>query len=117
MLKYKYSTLILIILIFSCKPKGHIGSTKDEYIMSFKKAVLYECINSASNGSLYEFSRKNNDLGTAPEVAIIYHSDVLKAKELGIKLSKNIRKINYSDYGGKKPIFSDCVSFAFSQQV
>lgn len=116
-MKYKYLILTFIILFYSCKVNKDIGSTKDVYILAYKKAVLYECINSATNGNLYKFSRENNDLGTAPQVAIIYHSDVKSAKILGASLSTKIKKINYSDYQNKKPIFSDCVGFAFSKYV
>lgn len=74
-------------------------------------------MNSATDGNLYKFSEKNKDLGVATEVAVIYHSDVEHAKNVGIKLSSKIRKIDYSDYNGKKPIFSDCIEFAFSEYV
>lgn len=118
MLKSEKIIIITIAILFnSCKSQKHIGSSKNEYIISYKKAVLYGCLNKATNGNFAEFSRANNDLGIAIETAVLYHSDVLKAKELGAQLSKNIREIKYSDYGSKKPIFSDCINFAFSKSV
>ncbi len=117
MLKVNYIILIFILLFTSCKTKKHIGSTKDEYIMAYKKAVLYGCLNSATNDNFSKFIRENNDLGTAIETAVLYHSDVEHAKKVGAELSSKIRTINYSDYNGKKPIFSDCIEFAFSRYV
>lgn len=119
MLKSKISVIIIpmIILFNSCKSQKHIGSTEKEYIMAYEKAVFYGCFNEATNGNFAEFTLANNDLGTAIETAILYHSDVLNAIELGAKLSNNIREINYADYQGKKPIFSDCMEFAFSKYV
>lgn len=117
MVNNKFIILVLTVLITSCKTQDTISISEREYLMSYKKTVFYECVNNATNGNLYKFSRENNDLGIATEVAVIYHSDVEHAKKLGIKLSSNIRTINYSDYNGKKPIFSDCIEFAFSRHV
>lgn len=117
MLKIKLIIVIFIILFASCKTQNAISSSEREYIMAYKKAVFYECVNNATKGNLYKFSKENNDLGTATEVAIIFHSDVEHAKQIGIELSSKIRAINYSDYEGKKPIFSDCIEFAFSKYV
>lgn len=108
---------LIIFILFSCKAKEHVGSSEEEYVMAYKKAVLYGCLDKATDGNFAEFSRTNNDLGTAVETAVLYHSDVLNAKELGGELSKRIREINYSDYQGRKPIFSDCIEFAFNEYV
>lgn len=117
MTKINYFILIFIVSLTSCKTKAHIGSTKAEYVRAYKKAVLYGCLNEASNKNFEKLTRENNGLGLAVETSVLYHHEVLKAKELGSQLSEKIRKINYSDYNGKKPIFSDCVDFAFSKYV
>lgn len=116
-LKFKYYLLPLIGLIISCKTQKESTNNENDYIMAYKKAVFYECVNSATNGNLYEFSKKNNDLGTAIEVAVLYHSDTEHAKNIGTELSSKIRTIDYSAYDGRKPIFSDCIEFAFSAYV
>lgn len=117
MLKLSRLFIIGTVLFVSCKTQKHITNAKDKYIMAYKKAVLYGCLNEATNGEFQKFSINNNDLGLAVEVSIIYHSDVLFAVNNGKELSKNIRTIDYSDYQGKKPIFSNCVDFAFSKSV
>lgn len=117
MVKNKYYILILFVLITSCKTQNLINNKENEYVLAYKKSVFYECVNSATSGNLYKFSKENNDLGTATEVAIIYHSDLEHAKKIGVDLASNIRTIKYSDYDGKKPIFSDCMELAFSKYV
>lgn len=117
MLKAKDLILISMVLFTSCKTTQHVGSTMDEYVMAYKKAVLYGCLNDATNKNFSQFMRENNDLGLAVETAVLFHHEVLKAQELGSQLSENIRTINYSDYKDKKPIFSDCIEFAFSEFV
>lgn len=108
---------IFPILVSSCKTKKEFGSTEKEFVMAYKKAVLYGCINTATNNNLIKFSRENNDLGIAIETAILYHSEVINAQSIGGKLSEKIRTIDYSDYEGRKPIFSDCIDFAFSKKT
>lgn len=91
--------------------------SKGEFIQAFKVSVLYGCINEATNGEFQKFSINNNDLGLALEVSVLFHSETEYAIKIGEELSKKIRTINYSDYQGKKPIFSDCVNFAFSKEI
>lgn len=112
-----YCFIILLIFVNSCAVKKKIGSSKKEYILSYKKAVLYGCINSATNQNFIDFSKRNNDLGLSIETAVLFHSEVLKAQSIGAELSERIRTINYSDYNGRKPIFSDCVSFSFNKSI
>lgn len=116
MIKFRYLVLAILI-VTSCKTSSTLDKSEAEYVMAYKKTVFYECVNSATNGNLYKFSQDNNDLGTATEVAVIYHSDVEHAKKIGVELSSKIRTINYSDYDGKTPIFSDCIQFAFGHYV
>ena len=117
MLKINYCLIfIIVVLSVSCKSNVHIGSTKKGFIFAYKAAVVHGCINSATNGNLREFTKNNNGLGLATETAVLYHSVVLEAVNAGAKLSKRIRASNYSDYQGKKPIFSDCIRFGFREK-
>jgi heterodisulfide reductase subunit B len=114
----KITNCILIILIVSCSSKKSQSSiTETNFVLAYKKAVLYGCINESTSNNFNKFSNDNKDLGLAVEVAIMQHAEVERAVEKGKALSKKIRRINYSDYGEKKPIFSDCVSFAFSEEI
>ena len=117
MLKIKYYLiLVAVILLISCKSNAGIGSTKKESILAYKIAVFYGCVDAATNRNLSEFTEKNNDLGLAPETAILYHSVVLDAINTGAELAKKIKAPIYSDYQGKRPIFSDCMDFAFREK-
>lgn len=104
--------------MFSCKTGQNIIDKKEEnYVLAYKKAVLFGCINKATNGKFQDFSKNNNDLGIALEVAILYHYEAIEAKKIGEKLSNKIRTIDYDDYEGRKPIYSDCVSYAFNKEI
>lgn len=109
--------ILVVLIISSCKSNQNSNKDKkNEYILAYKKSILYGCIEEATNNNFHKFSKENNDLGLTVEQSILYSGIVNKPFELGKKLSKNIRTINYLDYEGRKPIFSDCVSFAFSKQ-
>lgn len=114
---YYILSATIFIFLLSCKANKHIGSSEEEYVMAYKKAVLYGCVNRATKGNLQRFSESNNDLGIAIETAVLYHAVALEANKKGEELSKGVREINYADYDGKKPIFSDCVDFAFSRSI
>ena len=111
--------IILFIGFASCKTvkTDQENIAKATYILEYKKAVLYGCINAGTDGNFRKFSLENNDLGLAGVVATLYHSETDKAQEIGAKLSQNIRSIDYADYEGRKPIFDDCVNFAFSPKI
>ena len=107
---------IIVVLSVSCKSNVHIGSTKKGFILAYKTAVFYGCVNAATNRNLDEFCVNNNDLSLAGETAILYHSVVLDAVNAGAELAKKIKAPIYSDYQGKRPIFSDCMDFAFREK-
>jgi len=110
--------LCILILFGSCKTTfNKYGFTKEEYINSYKRAVLYGCLNESTEGGFQMFLQENKDLGIAPEVAVLLHSEILKAKTIGGNYSKKIKPINYEDYEGLKPIFSGCVAYSFSKEV
>ncbi len=79
--------------------------------------MLYGCINEATNNELTLFLRKNKDLCLSVEVEIMQHQEVFMAEDKGKEVSKKIKSIDYEDFADKKPIFSSCVSFAFSQDI
>ena len=111
------SLLLLVLLSCSSINKTIENSEEEKFVLSYKKSVLNGCINEATNNKFNEFSNENNDLGLAIEIEIMQHQEVIDAVNKGKELSEKIRTINYSDFEGKKPIFSDCVSLAFSQEI
>lgn len=117
--KLERNVIVLIWLItISCSSKKEVMyQSKEAFVQAFKVSVLYGCLNEATNGEFQKFSLHNNDLGIAQEVSILYHSENEYAIKIGQELSKKIEEINYSDYQGKKPIFSDCVNFAFNKKT
>lgn len=111
-------SISLTLMMFSCKAQQNIVDKKEEdYVLAYKKTVLFGCLNEATNGEFQNFSKNNNDLGLSVEVAVLFHHEAKEAKKIGKKLSKKIRTIDYDDYEGRKPIYSDCVSFAFNKEI
>lgn len=108
--------LFSIFLIISCKPKQVTQEEKD-FIESYKSVVLYSCINKSTDKNFYLFLEKYNDLGLAPEVAVIFHSEANDAIKVSEDYSNKIEPIDYADYEGRKPIFSDCFRFANSTYI
>ena len=111
---------IILLTFLSCKSQkiadGNSYSEED-YILSYKKEVLYGCINTKTNKEFYEVLNKYNDLGLYTEVAILNHEIADQATFLGKEYSKNIKSVNYPDAENKVPIFRDCVNYAFSKEI
>lgn len=104
----------VILTLLSCNAKKEPQyQSKEAFLQAYKTSVFFGCIDEATNGNFSEFSRENNDLGLAPQVAVIYHAETQQARELGTELSKRIKPSSYMDYEGRAPIYSDCVSYAF----
>lgn len=101
----------------STHKKSNHNSDEENFVLSYKKSVLYGCIDEATNNNLRIFSKENNDLGLAIEIEIMQHQEVINALNKGKELSKKIRTINYADFENKKPIFSECINFAFSKEI
>src|SRR5690554_3659896 len=118
-IRLKISIIFFILFCFySCTTsKKHIKDEEYYYVQAYKTSVLYGCLNEATNGSFQKFSTENNDLGLAVPVTVLFHSGTEQATQIGRELSKKIRTIDYSDYEGRKPIFSDCVNLAFSKEI
>ena len=111
--------LVFLILFSGCgtPDSANKNASKEQYVLAYKKAVLYGCIDEATNGNFSEFTRKNNDLGLAVAVAVLHHSETQSARETGAHLSKKIKSSTYMDHEGRKPIFDQCVNFAFSNEI
>ena len=116
----KFIIFISCTIVLACKSSKKIdviNSKEEEFVLAYKKCVLYSCINEATENKFNLFIKENNDLGLAVEVAIMQHAEVAIAIEKGKVLAKEVNPIDYSDYQGKKPIFSSCISFAFSKDI
>ena len=116
--------IVFGMFLFSCKSSQkmevsnmQVSTSEEEFVLAYKSCVMYGCINEATNNKFYLFSKENNDLGLAVEVEIMQHYEVSVAKNKGKELSKEIKAIDYADFEGRKPIFTDCLRFAFSKEV
>ena len=59
-------TLLLILCLLSCKARvSHADSLEHDYVESYKKAVLYGCLNEVTEGDFQKSLIKNNDLAPA----------------------------------------------------
>jgi len=118
-LKYLYLLTLLIISI-SCKIHKieESSSKKEDYVLAYKKAVLYGCINAKTNKDFSKILIEHNDMILTKEFPILFYEIVAEATQLGEKYSSKINTHTYyEDLRGKTPIFSDCVSFAFGKEV
>lgn len=117
LINMKYLVILLSFILFSCNSQKIANNNSDEeiFVLAYKKAILYGCIDEATQSNFTQFSIINKDLGIAIELEILQHSETLKALNDGKIYSKKIRSIEYEDFENKKPIYSDCVSFAFSK--
>ena len=118
-LKYLYLLTLLIISI-SCKIHKieESSSKKEDYVLAYKKAVLYGCINAKTNKDFSKILIEHNDMILTKEFPILFYEIVTEATKLGEKYSSKINTHTYyEDLRGKIPIFSDCVSFAFGKEV
>ena len=116
---HKHIFLALLVCLTSCSTKRPVtsGTSEAQYVLAFKKAVLYGCIDKATEGKFSEFTKENNDLGLAVVVAVMQHSETRQARELGAEMSKNIKSSSYMDHEGRKPVFDQCVNYAFSNKT
>lgn len=115
----KYIILCTAISLLSCKStKGSLVSvSEDDYILAYKKCVLYGCLNESTDGEFYKTMNKSNDLGLATESEILGKIESTEITQIGRELSKNVRTIDYADFDGRKSIYSNCVDFTFSKEI
>jgi|AntRauMFilla1563_2_1112583.scaffolds.fasta_scaffold06830_3 hypothetical protein len=109
--------IVLVVILYSCKSSKSslVTQTEDDYVLAYKTSILYFCLNESTNGNFNDFCTDNNDLKLS--AIDTYHINLEDVKSKGMGLSKKIRIIDYADYEGRKPIFSDCVQFAFSKEI
>lgn len=116
----KKIVIILLYVFISCKTSQKVivsNSEEESFVQAYKTNVFYGCVDEATGGNFNKFSKENNDLGLATTVAILNHDNNKIATDYGRNISKKIRTIDYADYDGKKPIFADCLAFAFSKET
>lgn len=120
----KLGYLILLFFLISCaiipnkNDSNEIGITETEYIKAFKKSILMGCLNEITDN---EFGKslyfKHNDVGLYTEVAVIYHSDVNYARELGGEFAKTLKPVNYPGVEGRIQGYSNCIDYAFYNET
>ncbi len=113
-------TLIIVTLmgLSSCKSAKPQWPTEEEYYLeAYKKSVLYGCLHEATNADFGEMMEAKNDLGLYTEAQVLFHFTCDAAVALGKDYSHTIETVSYPDVEGKKPIYSQCVSYAFGREV
>lgn len=112
--------IIIFLLLVGCKSKrinSNYSQEEENYVIAYKKVVLYNCINQSTDKQFYNFLSQYNDLGLYTETVVLFHETADKASFLGKNYADKITPINYPDAENKLPIFRDCVSYAFSKEV
>lgn len=117
-LKLFFTWFIYILLIGCASNKmNKVPFTEEDYILAYKKEVLYGCINQKTENNFYKLMDSYKDLGLYTEVSLLYHEVADNALQLGENFSKTIKPVNYPDAENKLPIFRDCVDYAFGKEV
>lgn len=106
---------VLVLLLLSCQSVKN-KSEEQDYVLAYKTSVLYGCMN-GSNNSFNNYLKSTNDLGLFTEAEVLKHAEAETAIKLGEKFSLTIKPLNYDDAGNKVPIYSSCVSYAFSAEI
>ncbi|MGB3592108.1 MAG: hypothetical protein WBA16_10530 [Nonlabens sp.] len=112
-----YST-ILFLFSFSSAQNKDIDVPRKDFVQTYKEGVFMGCLDKAHKGKFSKFLWENNDLSTAPTLAVLQHSELSRAEALGAKFSETIKPYEYADYEGRSPWFTSCLRYAFqSHQV
>ena len=110
---------VLLLATMNCKShktQQH-GFSLEEYVLSYKNAVLYGCIDEKTDKEFSELMNKYKNTASR-EVAILSHGTFERAESVGKEYSKQIKPHTYyEDLKGLEFIFSDCVIYAFSKEV
>ena len=110
-------TLLLILCLLSCKARvSHADSLEHDYVESYKKAVLYGCLNEVTEGDFQKSLIKNNDLGLYTEAQVLFHAVCDRAKQRGENYARSIEAVSLPDAEGRRG-YSHCVSYAFSKEI
>ena len=117
----KLNVLIIAILagcMFGCKTNNAATSSDEAgYVIAYKKAVLFGCLNESTERGFSKLLTATNDLGNYAEAQILFHSVYEDAKTIGINHAKLLEPVSYPDAENKIPGYSSCVSYAFSKEV
>ncbi len=110
------SSILMMITLTTCavKQESLDGHTKEQYILAYKKEVLFGCLNEKTENKFGKLLNDYNNVGSV-EVAILFHSVANHADSVGREYSRKIKPYDYyGDLIGKSPIFGECVEYAFS---
>jgi len=104
----KYFILCAATSLLSCRSTKDslVSVSEDDYILAYKKCVLYGCLNESTDGEFYKTMNKSNDLGLATESEILGKIESTEITQIGRELSKNVRTIDYADFDGRKSIYT-----------
>lgn len=117
MVKIFFTNLIVLLTLNSCVIQHRVSQAEKDFVLFFKGAVLYGALNGYSNGGFQDMNTLHQDLGLAPNVAVIYHSNVEEAKKLGENFVSSIQPSGYADYEGRSPYYSESIKYAFGDKV
>ena len=118
-IKLKKIYLICFLLFYQCKQqkKDNDLNTKKEYILAYKKMVIYGCLNEKTNKEFRKLMIKYHNVNSS-ETAILFHMEAEKAEKQGATYSREIKPYTYyGDLKGKVPLFGKCIEYAFSKEV
>jgi hypothetical protein len=90
---------------------------QEDFENAYRVSFICGCINERTSEKFSNFLLDSDDSGLFSASGIISHELVREADSLGRVYSQKIKPINYSDAGFRKPIFSNCVFYAFSKEV
>ena len=121
-IKLIYRCCLFVILLSACtttknRASNDFSINEDDYIKSYKIALVCGCINEGTKENFTKFIVDNNDLGLFTEAEVISHQRVKEADSVGRVYSRTIKPLNYVDAGDKKPYVSRCIYFALGREV
>ncbi|MGB3592099.1 MAG: hypothetical protein WBA16_10485 [Nonlabens sp.] len=106
---------LLFILMGSCVSQD-VDIPREDFVQAYKEGVFMGCLDKAHDGKFSKFLWENNDLSTAPTVAVLQHSELSRAEGHGAEFSKTIKPHKYADYEGRSPWFTGCLRYAFQSR-
>lgn len=103
MLKMRICLIIISLCLLSCKVRvSQADSLEHDYVESYKKAVLYGCLNEVTEGDFQKSLIKNNDLGLYTEAQVLFHAVCDRAKQRGENYAHSIETVSLPDAEGSE---------------